>query len=218
MLQARDKHADACEHVSLSCLPEDKGVASAKQARTVLRPDQARTEMVGHLVHVDRATPLALESVPMGQLGPWMDPVTQLTLSRVAVLVLAAVGISVVARHKISADIINKNGTWNLGGDGKIPRNSPTDDFPSLLEAENLFNRLILHALLHCSDYTPPHLSVDPHRVRLFWAHTHTHASPLSHSSVIHNRSRPRPHSVLWTVRGPIESSSEAHSPAGVAR
>ena len=67
--------------------------------------------MVGHLVHVDRATPLALENVPMGQLGPWLDPVTQLTLSRVAVLVLVAVGISVVARTKISADIINKNGT-----------------------------------------------------------------------------------------------------------
>ena len=119
MLQTRDKHADAREHVSASCLLQDK-CAAAKQARTVLRPDQARTEMVAHLVRVDRATPLALENVPMGQLGPWLDPVTQLMLAGVSVLILAAVGISVVARNKISADITNKNGTWNLGGVGNI--------------------------------------------------------------------------------------------------
>jgi hypothetical protein len=71
--------------------------------------------MVGHLVRVDRATPLALENVPMGRLGPWLDPVTQLTLSGVSVLVLAAVGISVAARNKIYADTIHKTGTWNLG-------------------------------------------------------------------------------------------------------
>ena len=67
--------------------------------------------MVGHLVHVDRATPLALENVPMGRLGPWLDPATQLTLSGVSVLVLAAIGTSAVARNKIYADITNKTGT-----------------------------------------------------------------------------------------------------------
>ena len=174
--------------------------------------------MVVHLVHVARATPLALENVPMGQLGPWLDPVTQSSLSRVALLVLAVVAISVVARNNTSAAITNKNGMCNLGRVGKSFRNSPTDDFPSLLEAENLFTRLILHALLYCSDSTPPHLSVDPPRVRLFWSHIHTHASALSsHRSVIHNRSRLRLHSVLWTLHGPIESPSEAYSPAGVA-
>jgi len=66
--------------------------------------------MVGHLVRVDRVTPLALENVPMGRLGPWLDPTTQVTLYGVLVLVLAAVGVSAVARNKISADNITKTG------------------------------------------------------------------------------------------------------------
>ena len=174
--------------------------------------------MVGHLVRVDRATPLALENVPMGQLGPWLDPVTHLTLSGVSVLVLAAVGISVAARNKISADITNKTGTWSLGRVGNNPRISPTDDFPSLLQAENLFHLLTLPTLLYCSDSTPLHLSVDPHRIRLFLAHTHTHthAPPHSHGPIIHNGSHPRPHTALYPLRRPIGSSSEAHSPAAV--
>lgn len=174
--------------------------------------------MVGHLVRVDRATPLALENVPMGRLGPWLDPVTQLTPFGVSVLVLAAVGISVVARNKISAGIINKTGTWDLGRVSNNPRISPTDDLPSLLKAENPFHLLILPALLYCSDSTPLHLSVDPHRFRLFFAHTHTHALPHpSRRPVIHNGSHPRPHSVLWTLPGSIESSSEARPPARAA-
>jgi len=64
--------------------------------------------MVAHLVHVDRAALLALENVPMGRLGPWLDPVTQLTLCGVSVLVLAAVGLSAVARNRFSADNISK--------------------------------------------------------------------------------------------------------------
>ena len=87
--------------------------------------------MVVHLVRVDRATPLALENVPMGQLGPWLDPVTQLTLAAVSVLVLAAVGISVVARNKISADITNKNGMWNIGGVGNILEIIQLTTFPA---------------------------------------------------------------------------------------
>lgn len=66
--------------------------------------------MVGHLVHVDRAAPLALENVPMGRLGPSLDPVAQLTLCGILALILAAVGSSAVARNKISADNINKTG------------------------------------------------------------------------------------------------------------
>lgn len=65
--------------------------------------------MVGHLVHVDRATPLALRSLPMasGRLSPWLDPATQL----ISVLVLAAVVVSsAAARNKSSADNINKPG------------------------------------------------------------------------------------------------------------
>ena len=66
--------------------------------------------MVGHLVHVDRAAPLALENVPMGRLGPWLDPTAQLTLCGVSVLVLAALGLSAVAHNKNSAANINKTG------------------------------------------------------------------------------------------------------------
>ncbi len=109
--------------------------------------------MVGHLVHVDRATPLAFETVPMGQLGPWLDPVTQLTLSGVAVLVLAAVGISVAARNKIFADITNKNGTWNLGGVGNIHEIIQLTTFPAcsrqkIFSAASLFMRCFTAATL----------------------------------------------------------------------
>ena len=102
---------NASDHVSASCLLQDKSVHAAKQTR-FFDLTQARTEMVGHLVHVGRAAPLALENVPMGRLGPWLDLVTQLALSSVSALVLvAAVGLSAVARNKIYADNTTKTGT-----------------------------------------------------------------------------------------------------------
>lgn len=92
---------------------EDKAATDSqtKQARFFDPTTQARTEMVGHLVRVDRAAPVVLENVPMGRLGPWLDPATQLTLC-VSVLVLAAaIGLSAAARRKLSADNTNKTGT-----------------------------------------------------------------------------------------------------------
>jgi hypothetical protein len=76
--------------------------------------------MVGHLVHVDRATPLVLTNVPMGRLDPWLDSTTQLTFCTISVLVL----VSAVARNKTSTDNTNKSGMSNLGGVGRNLRNS----------------------------------------------------------------------------------------------